>query len=117
MVRSAHLLGAHLDPSAHAVQVPNEKLMATDIVNITESKAMQDRIQFEVDATDVTPDLVRDLSDSVAEVVALEHLAHLYDAEFTPYAAMVQVTDPLKYQVRLASSFVCMRSSMCPLAV
>jgi hypothetical protein len=36
------------------VQVPNEKLMQTDLLNITQSRAYQDRIFFEVDARRIT---------------------------------------------------------------
>jgi hypothetical protein len=81
------------------VQVPNEKLMQTDIVNITESKYLQDRVVFEVDATNIGPEAVADLAARVQEVTHDTHVQHLYDQEFVPYAALVEVTDPLKYQV------------------
>ena len=82
------------------MQVPNEKLMTTDIVNITESKVLQDRVLFEVDASVVTPEAMADLSSCVHEIVRDENVQHLYDQDFVPYAAMVEVRDPLKYQVR-----------------
>ena len=82
------------------VQVPNEKLMTTDIVNITESKVLQDRVLFEVDASIVTPEAMADLSSCVHEIVCDENVQHLYDQDFVPYAAMIEVKNPLKYQVR-----------------
>lgn len=74
--------------------------MATDIVNITESKNLQDRVTFEVDAAHVTPAAVEDLAHCVHELVCEEHVQHFFDQDFVPYAAMVEVSDPLKFQVR-----------------
>jgi hypothetical protein len=75
--------------------------MGTDIVNITESKVMQDRIQFEVDAHTVSPAAVTDLAGCLTDLIRSEHCQHLYDQEFTPYAAIIEVLDPLKFKVRL----------------
>ena len=90
------------------LSVPNKKLMGIDIQNVTESKRLQDRIQFEVDADSVTPEAMADLSATVHEMVCDEYVRHLFDTDFVPYAAMIEVRDPLKYQARIQpSSFAC----------
>jgi hypothetical protein len=87
--------------SGSTLQVPNEKLMTMDINNITESKVMQDRIVFEVDTSVVHPEAMADLSSCVHEVIKDENVQHLYDQDFVPYAAMLELRNPLKYEVCL----------------
>lgn len=73
--------------------------MATDIVNVSESRNLQDRVTFEVDAQLVTPAAVQDLAACLQGLVREGHVQHLFDQSFTPYAAMVEVCNPLKLQV------------------
>lgn len=75
--------------------------MATDIVNVTESKLLQDRVTFEVDTEGVTPDIVQDLADRMRALTHNEEMEHLFDRDFSPYAAMTEVGNPLKYKVLL----------------
>jgi hypothetical protein len=73
--------------------------MATDIVNVTESKLLQDRVTFEVDTEGVTPEAVQDLAECMRQLIQSEEVEHLFDRNFSPYAAMVEVGNPLKYKV------------------
>ena len=65
-----------------------------------------------VDADIITPEAVADLSARVNEVIHDDNVVHLYDQDFVPYAAMVEVRDPLKYEVRNSSGYSAMTSSM-----
>jgi hypothetical protein len=81
------------------VQIPNEKLMAEEILNITQSKMYQDRIYFEVDAKGVTQEMIDDLSKQVQQLVMSHSDGHFFDQGFESFAHVHRVTDPLKYEV------------------
>lgn len=73
--------------------------MSADINNVTQSQEMQDRLTFEVDSYNFTPDLCLDLASRTANVMELEANRHLFDVDFVPFSYIVAVTNPLKYQV------------------
>ena len=81
------------------VQVPNEKLMAEELLNITQSRPFQERLFFEVDARLVSQATLDDLTDRVAAMVASEDDCSLFDQSFESFAHIAAVTNPLKYQV------------------
>lgn len=79
--------------------MPNQTLMSADINNVTQSQEMQDRLVFEVDSYNFTPELCVDLASRAATVMELEPNRHLFDVDFVPFSYIVAVTNPLKYQV------------------
>jgi homogentisate 1,2-dioxygenase len=93
------------------VQIPNEKLMAEDILNITQSKVYQDRIYFDVDASRVTQDKIDDLSKRVQKLVMSDSDGHFFDQGFESFAHVHKINDPLKYEVR------CLEISMLAIAL
>lgn len=81
------------------LQVPNQTLMSSDINNVTQSHQLQDRLIFEVDSVNFTPELCVDLANRIAVLMEHEQNRHLFDVEFVPFSYIVAVTNPLKYQV------------------
>lgn len=86
---------------SRCAQAPNQKLMACDIHNLTTSGNLQDRLEFEVDASRLTPEVLLDLERRVRAVVDSEHHGHLFDSTFDAFASILRVVDPLKHQVRV----------------
>jgi hypothetical protein len=83
------------------MQAPNQKLMSCDILNLTTSTNLQDRLEFQIDANKMTPEILFDLEARVHEVT--EQHGHLFDDTFHVFASIHAVLDPLKYKVRHAS--------------
>jgi small-conductance mechanosensitive channel len=83
------------------VQVPNETLMAADIVNVSQSKPLQDRLLFEVDAGEITPPLCEELATEVLEMMKREEPRRLFNTDFYPFCYISGLSNPLKYQVCL----------------
>lgn len=82
------------------MQVPNQTLMASDIKNVTESDTMKDFAEFTVDAKGVTPAMVHDLAERVHQMMQGAAVAHLFDHDTHPHAAISSVADPFKFNVR-----------------
>jgi hypothetical protein len=80
--------------------VPNEKLMSSELLNITQSRPFQERLFFEVDARLVSQAILDDLSDRLHALTVSEDDCSLFDQTFDCFAHIAAVTDPLKYQVR-----------------
>jgi hypothetical protein len=80
--------------------VPNEKLMTSELLNITQSASFQDRIFFEVDARRVNQEMIDDLSDRVQGLIASVDDGHYFDQDFEGFTHIASVKNPLKYEVR-----------------
>lgn len=81
-------------------QVPNETLMATDIINVTNSRNIVDRISFEVDIARMNPDLCMDLEERMRNMMEQEEPRRLFNRNFPPNSYIDGFSDPLKYKVR-----------------
>jgi hypothetical protein len=95
------------------VQVPNETLMKADINNVSDSKNIQDRLSFEVDSACVTPEVCDDLADRLIAETSKETARHLFNSEFVPFSYIQEVTNPLKYKVRVSASQSCSSRPAC----
>ena len=91
--------GTHLRGRA-CLQVPNQTLMGSDIINVTQSRSMVDRITFEVDMPEMKPELCEQLAGRVLRMMKEEKPRRLFSADFVPNSYIVGVTNPLKYMVR-----------------
>ena len=80
------------------LQVSNQKLMASGITNLSDSKPVAVYTCIEVDAS-VSPDAIAQLSQSMKAAAAAH--AHLLDPTFDCKAYIMNVVSPLKYQVCL----------------
>lgn len=74
--------------------------MASDIINVTQSRNLVDRLTFEVDMDKMRPKLCEELTDRLLEMMAREQPRRLFADEFVPNSYIVGVTNPLKYTVR-----------------
>ena len=82
------------------MQVPNQTLMASDIVNVTRSRNLVDRLTFEVDMHEMRPELCDELAARVLRMMHAEEPRRLFSTDFEPRSYIVGVTNPLKYTVR-----------------
>lgn len=87
------------DNSNLFMQVPNEKLMQSDILNVTHSRNLTDRLTFEVDVLTMTPELCDDLAKRVVEMQEREEPRRLFNNDITPGSYILGVSNPLKYSV------------------
>ena len=92
-----------LTASLLRLQIPNQKLMEDAVINVTQSRAFQDRVYFEVDARRVTAAMIEDLSDRVHTLVHADAGADLFDRTFDSFAYVHAVHNPLKYEVRVTA--------------
>ena len=74
--------------------------MGSDIKNVTESDTRKDFATFTVDAKGVTPAMVHELAERVQDMMQGAAMAHLFDQDTHPHAAISAVRDPLKFEVR-----------------
>jgi small-conductance mechanosensitive channel len=81
------------------IWVPNQTLMATDIVNVSASKNQTDRMTFQVDVTAMSPELCEDLAQRCAEMIKREEPRRLFNSGFMPASHILGISDPLKYNV------------------
>lgn len=81
------------------IWVPNEQLMQCDIINVTNSRHLIDRLTFEVDVQAMRPQLCDDLARRVAEMQEREEPRRLFSNNFPPNSYILGVTNPLKYSV------------------
>lgn len=82
------------------MQVPNQSLMTSDIVNVTQSRNLVDRLTFEVDVLEMKPELCEELAGRVLDMMNKEEPRRLSSTDFVPSSYIVGVTNPLKYTVR-----------------
>ena len=82
------------------IWVPNETLMSCDILNVTHSRNLTDRLEFEVDIPAMHPDLCEDLAQRVVLMQTNEEPRRLFNNGFTPASYILGVSNPLKYKVR-----------------
>lgn len=82
------------------MQVPNQTLMSSDIVNVTQSRELVDRLTFEVDMPEMQPDLCDKLAEKVLDMMNREEPRRLFNHDFIPASYIVGVANPLKYTVR-----------------
>jgi hypothetical protein len=73
--------------------------MACDILNLSTSSNLQDRLTFEVDAKTLTPEILCDLEGRLHDVTSSAVHSHLFDSDFHPFASIQAVLDPLKFEV------------------
>jgi hypothetical protein len=73
--------------------------MACDILNLSTSSNLQDRLTFEVDAKTLTPEMLCDLEGRLHDVTSSAVNSHLFDSDFHPFASIQAVLDPLKFEV------------------
>lgn len=81
------------------VQVPNETLMSTDIINVTSSRNIIDRISFEVDIDKMHPVLCADLEERMRGMMEQEEPRRLFNRNFPPNSYIQGFSNPLKYKV------------------
>jgi hypothetical protein len=83
------------------MQVPNQALMSSDIVNVSQSLKLMDRFMFQVDMQNMTPDLCDVLAAKLLEAIASDQHKKMFASDYLPKAYISAVADPLKYTVRL----------------
>lgn len=88
------------------IWVPNETLMSCDIINVTHSRNLKDRLTFQVDVRAMHPDLCEDLAQRVMDMQEREEHRRLFNNGFQPASYILGVTDPLKYTVQCPWFFV-----------
>ena len=86
-----------------SVQVPNEKLMSAELLNMTQSINYQDRLVFEVDTRNVTQATIDDLTDRLHMLMQKQDEGSYFDPHFDSFAHIAALQDPLKYQVCIPS--------------
>ena len=84
--------------------MPNQTLMASDIKNVTDSDTRKDFATFTVDAKGVTPAMVHELADRAHAMTQGAAVAHLFDQDTHPHAAVSAIRDPLKFEVRILAT-------------
>jgi hypothetical protein len=89
-----------LESGFRGMQVPNQTLMTSCIVNVSQSLQLLDRLTFEVDMKEMKPELCQELAFRVREMMAEESPRRLFDDDVVPDSYIIGVTDPLKYKVR-----------------
>jgi small-conductance mechanosensitive channel len=86
------------------IWVPNNTLMTSDILNVSQSKNLTDRLTFQVDVPAMCPELCEDLAQRVADMMEKEEPRRLFNSSFIPASHILGVSDPLKYDVCLPLS-------------
>jgi hypothetical protein len=74
--------------------------MSTDIINVTSSGNIVDRLSFEVDMDKMHPGLCEDLEERMRVMMEREEPRRLFNRSFPPNSYIFGLSNPLKYQVR-----------------
>jgi hypothetical protein len=73
--------------------------MKSDITNLSQSAKLRDRVAFEVDARNVTPEMCEELAEELLHMMKKEENHKFFCTEFVPLCHIEHVADPLKYKV------------------
>lgn len=82
------------------MQIPNDSLMKSKIVNLSQSGNLRVKTHFEVDTAGVSPELCEELASQLLEMMEDPRNAHLFCTKFPPLCHIEHVSDPLKYKAR-----------------
>lgn len=74
--------------------------MKTDVQNLTESAPRLERVEFDIDASNVSLATVKDLKSMARAAVQHDDVRHLFDQDYHISADIHKVTNPLKFTVR-----------------